>query len=142
MRYPDWERRLDAYIYECRSRTFEIGVFDCSTFALGALERIAGIDLMSKYGGYRSLNGGYRAMRKLTGKKTFEDFCDFAFSELLPVKMGYSQRGDIVLLYRGDEAKPNDRYALGVVGLDGRPLSVADVGLQRVAHDRVRKGWR
>jgi hypothetical protein len=141
MRYPDWERRLEAYFVECRSKTFEIGVFDCSTFALGALQRIAGTDLMSKYGGYSSFLGGYRKMSKLTGKRTFEDFADFAFADLLPVKIGYSQRGDIVLLYRGDEAKPNDRYALGVVGLDGDPLGVADIGLQKVAHDRVRKGW-
>jgi hypothetical protein len=41
-RFPDWDKRLTAYIESRRKAVFSYGANDCGLFALGAIEAITG----------------------------------------------------------------------------------------------------
>jgi hypothetical protein len=65
-RYRDWAPRLNAYLIEVQGNQFELGVFDCCTFAAGAIEAMTGVDHMAEFrGAYDSWESSDEALQTL-----------------------------------------------------------------------------
>lgn len=92
-RLPDWEQRLNDFMAQGQSRTFQWGEWDCILFACAAAAAITGEDRAAQYRGQYSDNAGAReALRKL-GKGTLLKTIDSQFARK-PV--GNALRGDLV----------------------------------------------
>jgi hypothetical protein len=61
---------VNEYIESVKGEGYELGVFDCCTFAAGAVEAMIGVDPMAEFRGTYSTIAEYRQALKTIGKGT------------------------------------------------------------------------
>jgi hypothetical protein len=127
-RLPDWKPRLLAYLQESSARPFQFGTHDCALFAAGAVQAMTGFDPAADYrGGYRTLNGGLRAIHKAG----FEDHVALACHLFEAIHSSRVAPGDLAVVDTDEGA------ALGVVQGDGiYVLGIDRLGLVPLANAR------
>lgn len=103
VRFPDWDVRLQAYIFAVQDAVFEHGALDCALFVAGAVNVMTGVDLAKGLRGYKTEAEGLARVRA----KGFKDHVD-VFAKSLPVATRL-QVGDVAVLEEGD------RRAVGIV---------------------------
>lgn len=93
MRYPDWPRRLNAYLVSVRDKEFEYGVFDCCIFTAGGVLTITGEDKMSEFRGkYNSKDSSQEALETIGAGDLYKTLTRI-LGKSLHGAMG--QRGDV-----------------------------------------------
>lgn len=118
---------LSRYIDDSRLRRFQWGVFDCASFAAGAVNALVGVDYFAPMSGYASEFGAAKKLSQ-AGYYSIEEYVDSLFN----ASTIYGARnGDLVLCGTG----------LGVVW-GGVALAPGDDGLLVYPIDRVGKIWR
>ena len=131
-RYPDWRRRLIAYLESCARRSFQDGEHDCALFLAGGIEAMTGQDYAAGYrGAYTSLAAGLKLLRK----DGFEDHVDLARRTLpmKPVSMAREGDGAIVTempLPALGIVQGSGVYVLRETGLGLVPLTAASAALE------------
>ncbi len=109
MRYPDWPIRLNGYITDVRNEQFELGVFDCCTFAAGCIKAITGVDHMPEFRGhYDSWDTADKALKEIGHQNLYKTLYK-KFGPALPGVQG--QVGDLAF-YDGCCGIIMGRYAL------------------------------
>jgi hypothetical protein len=102
-----WDADLRAYIDVVRGTPFEFGVFDCSTFAAGAVEAMTGVDPAA---GFRGQYGGAESGLALVHAAGYLDHVDMAAALFDTVKNRTTARfGDLAAV------QTEAGLALGVV---------------------------
>lgn len=130
-RYPDWERRLAAYLEPLREKPFKWGGNDCALFAGGAVKAMTGFDPMRGLRGYSTEEGAQRMLRD-KGAGTLIRTVNGMFAR---VPVGLAHRGDLVLVDGGLGIAMGD-VALQVGQQDDRE------GLIRRPRSEWQKAWR
>lgn len=124
-----------------RGMPFAWGSNDCALFAADAIEAITGTDIAAEFRGkYTNELGALRAVKEISGGKTFRDATAYCASKHGLVEYEYplmAKRGDLVIVRNGDGEE-----ITGVVGLDGRyVLSPGDAGLVQLPITSVVRAW-
>ena len=102
----DWRSRLRKYLEDNTNTPFRLGLYDCGSFAGGAIEAMTGENPHAKVAGkYKTMAGALRVLKRLG----HEDHIAYAASVLDEIDPLYAQFGDIAVV-QGD-----DGPALGVV---------------------------
>jgi len=124
----DWHQRLTGYVSGIATQPFSPGVLDCALFAAGAVDAMTGKNYAKKWRGYKTLKGGYKALKKAG----FNDHIALAASILEEIKPAFASAGDIAVV---------DENALGVV--QGSMIYVVGPdGLGMVPMSRATKFFR
>lgn len=108
MRHPDWEGRLSRWATQANGLPFKWGHTDCVMLCLEAYDALAGTGLAEIYRGkWHSRSSALRFQRSF----------DFRLARVLPelgcvpVKAGYQQRGDFIIVER--EPFPHGHVCFG-----------------------------
>ena len=137
-RYPDWPRRLNAFLQTSAGQEFAWGQNDCALFACAAIAAQTGVDPASPLRGTYNTRAG--ALRAVLPDGGFEQLVDrvtaeHQMPELRSTRL--AQRGDLVLF------DSQDGPALGIVGFSGlHALSTAPQGIKEVPLGAWRRAWR
>lgn len=137
MRLPNWEEKLGKYIASMERKDFRYGVLDCCRFAAGAVEAIAGKNLMEEVPRYFGVQEARRLLKSLGGLEMAAETITLGFGlrEVEPLK---AQRGDMVLAYLA-----SGRPCMGVVSPNGwHCIFPALHGLARIPLRECARAWR
>jgi len=169
-RLADWPERLAAFLESRRTMPKQWGQNDCALFCADAIQAMTGVDPALELRGYDSEFGAIKAMVKywiqrgvlLPGWKQRPDslLCELAarMAEIHgfeAIATGLAGRGDAVLLEVGDlmsgEEKTEGRQdagatrwtrALGIVGMNGLPVTAGQAGTVQLGAERIVRAWR
>lgn len=125
-RLSDWEARLVAFVAENAARPYSPD-WHCLLFIAGAVEAVTGEDHAAGVPRHKTMKSALAYL-----KRSGFDSPAVMVSAYLPAKrLGFAQRGDIVLADDGIPALCMGDYA----------LSVTDEGLVRVPRADWREAW-
>jgi hypothetical protein len=131
----NWQHRLNQYLYDCSSKHFKYGVYDCGQFVIGSIYVQTGIQIEFPLD-YNNRKEGFSAIKSLCGHATCNSIGSY-FAEQLGLVEGtdinFIGRGDVVLL---------DNGSFGIVDLNGAIVTPAKMGIAHINKDRVTKYWK
>lgn len=107
-RCEGWEKKLESFIDESKTISFEWGVCDCVCWACEWMAQLSGFDAMAEFRGkYGSEEDAYALLAQ-------HDGIGAELSKRLPERLaGYHKRGDIAL------CSVAGKETLGIVGARG-----------------------
>src|SRR5690349_20174716 len=139
-RYPDWQSRLQQFLFKALSFQFAYGSADCCLFVADAVEAMTGIDIAAKYRGqYSSRTEALELAQRETGKRAVSSVIVAALEDagLPKIAVNAAQRGDVVLVRRSGDV------SLGIVDLNGKEiLAIAQTSFVRIPLVRAIRAWR
>lgn len=128
-RKSDWQDALSLYLAQTMRQPYQPGVFDCALFAAGALKAMTGTDIAATWGGYTTLEGGYRRLKR----QGFKTLSALAAHYLTQIPLLQAQPGDIALM-------TNDAGQEAFAVVQGEALYVVDLnGLSLVGFERAER---
>lgn len=132
-RLDNWQQHLSDLIRERQDTPFSFGAFDCTLFAMQAINAVIGVDYSGPYAGkYNTAKGALKLLRKVGNVKTPIELMDTFLGERKPI--AFARKGDIVAVDAGKAGfnVPNDIDIFGpVIGVCYGELSffVGEQGL-------------
>lgn len=132
-RYPDWPRRLSAYVSERRSLPYAYGSNDCGSFVIDGIAAMTGADLLPNVVRPVSAIGAQRFLI-VNGYCDVEGLMTALLGDRLPSPK-VAQRGDVVSFESGGET----HLALVVSSAAATP---GRDGLLWVPRALWRAGWK
>lgn len=126
-------KRLNQFLNNNMTRSFEWGAWDCCLFACDCVEQLAGFDPASVYRGRYSTEIGAARVLKKRGHTTVEHAFTEFFGPLQPKLL--TSRGDVVLV----ETQNSD--AAGIFA-NNAPWVVTPEGLSQVPLSSVKGCWK
>ena len=91
----DWRSRLRKYLEDNTNTPFRLGLYDCGSFAGGAIEAMTGDNPHAAVAGkYKTMAGALRALKRLG----HEDHIAYAASVLNEIDPLYAQFGDVAVV--------------------------------------------
>jgi len=123
-RAHDWPSKLEKFVSENRTRSFQWGTWDCCLWVASAIEAITGMDVAAPYRGqYADANGAARICVEACGKADLASMAAYVASQnqMPEIPVLRAQRGDMLLLK--DPANPGSQ-CLGMVAFNGHQAIV------------------
>lgn len=101
MRHDNWQNRLSQLIEDKRAEPFKLGTFDCSLWAMLAIEAVNELNIYDSYlGKYTTATGALKQLRKVDNvKQPFELFSKY-LGESQPI--AFAKKGDVVFTSNPD----------------------------------------
>lgn len=129
MRYPDWPIRLNKYIASIRDKEWEMGTWDCCTFAAGAVEAMTGVDHMPEFRGtYDDWASSEATLKELGQGDLYRTLREKFGKPVIGVK---GQKGDLAFM----------DGSLGLVlGIHG--MFLGEEGFQLVMLTKIQRAFR
>ena len=91
----DWRSRLRKYLEDNTNTPFRLGLYDCGSFAGGAVEAMTGENPHAAVAGkYKTMKGALRALKRLG----HEDHIAYAAAILDEIDPLYAQFGDVAVV--------------------------------------------
>ena len=94
-RLDNWQTNLTELIESKRAETFKFGRFDCSLWAMMAIEAVNGLNIYDKYlGKYTTATGALKKLRQVDQVSQPIELFEKYLSERQPI--AFAKKGDIV----------------------------------------------
>lgn len=114
-RLDNWQTNLTNLAHEKQNEPFKFGTFDCSLWAMLAIEQVNGLNMFKKYlGKYSTGRGALRKLVTVDGVVQPIELFEKYLGERKPI--GLARKGDIVFTASPDIAgMPSDLEVFGPV---------------------------
>lgn len=95
MRHDNWQTQLSELIESKRSEPFAFGTFDCSLWAMLAVEAVNGLNMYERYiGKYSTPTGALKKLRQVDQVKQPIELFQKYLGDSQPI--AFAKKGDIV----------------------------------------------